>query len=246
MSQTGLDWNAATEARIPTAELARLASLRDRADVRVRTADSWAWITWTTNGIDVIRALMPSPDATFYRIEGETRYRLGQLLPTVESPPLGNDRSLASLLIPEKPLALPVTDGPQSRAQWRIVRGGSVRPTTALVCHLHSLTPIAESATTAELAAIRGLFDANRAILFGANLPAVAGSTRFYGNDLLLPLGYCPEFDLPAKLLLESLGVTPGDKLMATEEFLEVIPADRAEPLTRAGLRLAISGASPP
>jgi hypothetical protein len=88
-------------------------------------------------------------------------------------------------------------------------------------------------------------------------LPAIAGGgDRFWGKDLLVPLGYRTYPDLPERDLCESIGV--GDDEIGLLRLaggaaddggpavLAVIPAEAFEPLSRAAVRLALREGSLP
>ena len=94
------DWEAVTEARIPAADLVRLAPLRTRPDIRVRVADGIAWLKWTTSRAEAIRELLPSSGAEFFATAKGLRYRLGSRLPTGDAPPAGEYLPLATVLLP--------------------------------------------------------------------------------------------------------------------------------------------------
>lgn len=235
------DWDGVTEARVPLAALPRLARLRDRADIRVATADDVAWVRWTTSRADAVRALLPEPGVVFFRVVNGVRFPFGSRLPTSDSPP-ADDRPLSSVLLPAAAVPVPPDEVPPPRVLLRLVRGGGPQPVTALMCPLESLRHWADTAITAELAAVSGVVSSERAVLFGAKLPAIPDATRFYGADVLIPLGFRLDPDLPPAVVHEAVGATADEVVLLTADGHDRIPRDRAEPLTRAGLRLALIG----
>lgn len=246
MTGENLDWNSATEARILAADLVRLSHMRDRADIRVRLFGSFAWLTWSSSRVEVVQALFPLMEVIFFRTDLGVRYRLGNRIPTDEVPPSGEDRPLTGVLVP-----LPIqTVSPDANfaptVPVRLVRGGSPGPTTALLCDLDALRALADTATSYELTRIRGILCGDRAMLFGSDLPRIAGALRLYGTDLLLPVGYRTEPDLPAAVLRAGVGVVSGEVLIFTQDGIEIVPIDRAEPLTRAAIRIALAGVLTP
>jgi hypothetical protein len=91
------------------------------------------------------------------------------------------------------------------------------------------------------------------ALLLGSALPTVPGSTRYWGHQLLVPIGFEVRPSLPEATLLEALGdsdseilrVVPDDREGDSPEFaVEAIPLGAFRRLTRAGVRLALVGAS--
>lgn len=240
-----IDWEAATEARIPAADLVCLTPLRTRPDIRVRVAEGVAWLSWTTSRDDAIRELLPRSTAEFFTTVEGRRFRLGSRLPTGDAPPDGEARPLATVLLPS-PATLSGPDAWNSpNVALRLVRCDTPRPTVALVCPLEALRDFADRATTAEIAGVSGLLSGDRAVLFGEKLPSVTGAVRFHGTGLLIPLGFKLHPQLSDAIVRSAAGIADGDALLLTESGIESIPRARAEPLTRAGLRLAIAGAAP-
>jgi hypothetical protein len=245
MTTDPADWEGVTEARVPGAALPRLARLRDRADIRVVVADGVAWVRWTTSRADAVRALLPEPGVTFFRVVNGVRFPFGNRLPTSDAPP-PDDRPLASVLLPTAVVPTPPDDAPPPRVPLSLVRGGGPQPVTALLCSLESLRQWADTATTAELAAVSGVMSGGRAVLFGAKLPAIPDATRFHGTDVLIPLGFRLDPALPPSLVRKAAGATADEVVLLTADGFDRIPLERAEPLTRAGLRLALAGGATP
>jgi hypothetical protein len=119
-----------------------------------------------------------------------------------------------------------------------VVRGGESQPASALVCGVLDLLQWADSATTAELAAVRGARSGDRAVLLGQRLPAIPAATRFWGQSVLVPVGFRPEHELAPVVLRAACGASDGELLLLDESGVELIPRAAFEPLTRAGVRL--------
>lgn len=239
------EWDRVDEARIRAPDLECLAALRTRPDIRVRLVDGVVWVSWSSSRAEVIQALLPRPGVEFFQSARSVRHRFGSLLPTADAPPEIEASPLASVLFPTAPQ--PVPPGVTSFGEWplRLVRSDVARPTAALLCEVAALRTFADTATTAELAGVSGLLSGDRAVLFGEKLPIVLGAVRFHGRDVLVPIGFCLEPDLPGAAIRSAVDVPANELLLITESGFEVIPQNRAEPLTRAGLRLAIAGATP-
>src|SRR5439155_22069142 len=119
--------------------------------------------------------------------------------------------------------------------ELRIGRGGEVKPATALACAIRELVKWTDTAMTAELAAVRAARCGDRAILLGPRLPAIPCATRYWGESVLVPVGFRPEPDLPPAALREAAGVQPDEILLLDEAGADVLPRAAFEPLTRAG-----------
>ena len=77
-------------------------------------------------------------------------------------------------------------------------------------------------------------------MLIGDRLPAVPGAVRFWGTDLLVPVGHRPDPDLPPAILRDAVGAGSDELVLLDEDGADVIPRAAFAPLTRAGLRLAL------
>jgi hypothetical protein len=76
-------------------------------------------------------------------------------------------------------------------------------------------------------------------------LPALQESLRFWGRDVLIPLGYRAEPDLADRALRQAVGAAADDLVILDGEGAELIPCQAFGPLSRAGIRLA-RAAKPP
>jgi hypothetical protein len=236
-----MTWDDVSAARLDARHLPFLAPLRGRADVRVHLLDDTAWVRWPAGAPEVARCLLPAPGVCFFAQRGGRWFPFGSRLPTADAPPPGDGVPLASVLVPggfEPHAAEPPAGSP---VELRVVRGGGAQPASAVMCSLAALGQWADAATTAELAAVRAARCDDRAVLLGAKLASVPGVTRFWGTDLLVPLGFRPDPDLPPAALREALGVTAGELVLLTADGADVIPRAAFEPLTRAGVRLALA-----
>jgi hypothetical protein len=68
-------------------------------------------------------------------------------------------------------------------------------------------------------------------------LPLLAGSNRFWGEQVLAPLGYRLEPALPESAYREALGVSANEIFLFRDGHGELIPGDAFSVVTRAGLR---------
>lgn len=235
-------WNDVTAARLAAGELGVLAALRGRADIRVHLADGVAWVTWPAGRPEVSRCLLPARGVEFFGSREGEWFRFGSRLPTSDRPPSGAGESLAAVLVPAAFDPLPADAPEGSPVVLRLVRGGDATPATALACSLDSLAAWADRATTAEFDGLRAARTDDRAVLLGSKLPAVGGAARFWGADVLVPVGFRPDPDLPPAALRDAIGVTGDELVLLTDGGADVVPRSAFEPLTRAGVRLAGGG----
>ena len=75
-----------------------------------------------------------------------------------------------------------------------------------------------------------------------AELTPIPGAVRYWGGDVLVPLGHRPEPDLAPETLRAAAGASAEELLVLDGGGAEVVPRAAFAPLTRAGVRLC-SGA---
>jgi hypothetical protein len=102
-----------------------------------------------------------------------------------------------------------------------------------------------DSVPSTRLASLQGVHLGELVLVLGEQLPLLAGSMRFWGRDVLIPLGYAPDPDLPASALKQAAGLQPDEILLWQPDHAEVSDRTLLSPLTRAALRLATSPPSP-
>jgi hypothetical protein len=74
-------------------------------------------------------------------------------------------------------------------------------------------------------------------------LPLLPGSARFWGADLLVPLGCRSDPELPASAIRHIVGAGQDELVLMDEKGYELIARKAFQPLTRSGIRLAREGA---
>ena len=238
-------WREVCAARIPAAYATALAPVRDQPEVRVFHTRDTLWVRWPPGRDDVTRCLLPVPGVAFFLTRNGRWFRFGSRLPTSDIPPNGNGEPVAALIAPEKIEPVPPGSASFAPAMLGVVRGGGPHVATALACDVAELRRWAETATTAELAAVQAARSGTRVLLLGGKLPAVPGATRYWGHDLLVPIGYRPEPDLPPAILREAVGAGEDDLVVLDDRGAEIIPRAAFEPPTRAGIRLLLAEVAP-
>jgi hypothetical protein len=231
-------WSTVSAARVPAGALDALAPVRDQPDVTVTMRGTVAWVRWPAGRSDVVRCLLPVTSATFFEYRDGAFVPFTRTVPTAEQPPEGAGVPVASVLVPGRFEVLAPESPTWNPVRITIARGGEPRPVTALNCPIGELAKWADTATTAELAGVIGARSGGRAILLGNRLPGIPGTQRYWGTDVLVPVGFRPDPDLPAALLRDAIGAAATELLLIDASGVVVIPRTAFEPLTRAGVRL--------
>lgn len=249
----------ATCARIPSEALATLASLRRSEGISVVfEGEHHAWVSWEPGDDRVLRAILPVEGVELYERRGPAWHRAGRRLPSFDGPPQGEPIPLSRAVTPASFSA----EAPRGESAGALTLGlwrdGRPRPTTAAFVPVAALGRWADSAPSSEIGAIRGAILGGSALLLGRDLPHWPGSTRYWGNQILVPLGFEVRPTLPEATLLEALGnpgrellrIVPDGPVRADSDGLplavEAIPIEAFRPLTRAGVRLALLGVPTP
>jgi hypothetical protein len=249
-------WKDVRRASIPVGDLPVLAELRGPGQIRVLIAGPFAWISWEP-GSDLmremlVRRILPLPGAVLYTQREGCWYRLGAHLPCFDVPQGdGSDwPPLERTIFPE-----PIRPArPQERLhdpiRIRLVRDAmmAARQATALRCSPAALAAWAERATSAELAAVKGAWirpvashgPAAEVLLLGpiGSLPPLTEGLRFWGSELLIPLGFRADPELPPSAIRRAAGATTEELAVLDDDGLELIPRAIFKPLSRAAIRL--------
>jgi hypothetical protein len=221
--------------------LAELVDLRREPGVTVTLAGDRAWIRWDPASGAILRRVLPLPGAELYERRGELWFRHGHRLPSFGLPIQGAEAvPLHRAVLPMPAHPEPPVGVPSPPVELTLVRDGQPRDTSAIRCGLEALGRWAEVATTARLGALRAARSDDRVLLLGRPLPPLAGVERFWGDRVLIPLGFRPEPDLPEPALHRALGADRDTLLVLTSQGAELVPLAAFNPLTRAGIRLAL------
>jgi hypothetical protein len=94
---------------------------------------------------------------------------------------------------------------------------------------------------TADIEQLQAARFGDAVLLLGERLPPIAEGERFWGQRVLIPLGFRSEPALPESALREVLEVGPDDIALLGDRRAEVIEGRALQQLTRAGVRLAVS-----
>jgi hypothetical protein len=234
-------WVEVSAALLPATHAAALAPLRDRPEVRVFPGGDSLWVRFPAGWPEFVRCLLPVPGAAFFVPRSGCWFRFGSRLPTADVPPDGEGEAVAAVVGPGPIEPVFPADEALAPLVLGIVRGGSPWPATALIGATADLRRWAETATTAELAAVTAARSHARAILLGSRLPSIPGAIRLWGDDLLVPVGFRPEPDLAPAAIREAVGAGADELVVLDDRGAEIIPRAAFESLTRAGIRLALA-----
>ena len=258
------DWKEVRCASLRADDLRILADLRGQVEVRVLLDGDRAWVWWPVNseGISEIVAgrILPLEGVALFTERGGLWYRLGEHLPAFGVPFRdGADGVLLDrLLIPGKLSAQRPERRFSDPLRVGLVRDEreGFRPATAFRCSLHALSVWAERATSSQLSSLQGALrmasdgveEDTDAFVVGVagELPLLPESVRYWGTDLLVPVGYRADPDLPAGAIRRVVGAGLGDLVVLDEAGFELIARAAFKPLSRAGVRLARGGFSGP
>ncbi len=76
-------------------------------------------------------------------------------------------------------------------------------------------------------------------------LPATQGESRFWGVDLLIPVGFRVDPELSEPAVRRVVGAGPGELVVLDDQGPERIPREAFRPLSRAAIRLACAATAP-
>jgi hypothetical protein len=187
-------------------------------------------------------------------------HRPGERLPAFDVPIGDASRGvpLDRVILPEPLRIQPPQGEPPRPVRLRLVRDdrGGFRPARAVRCRLGPLADWAERAPSAWIESLSGARcvpikgDPGEAEVLvlgpagGGRLPAFDGGLRYWGDEVLSPLGYRAEPALVEPALRDAVGARPEELVVLDEAGPELIPRQAFRPLSRASIRLAGSGQS--
>jgi hypothetical protein len=253
-------WQDVRCASVPVDDLAVLADLRREAGIRVTIAHGRAWICWddgpgseAARRILVPRLLPLQGVEIFASCEGRW-HRPGHCLPSFDVP-IGDGSGgvpLDRVILPT-PLTVsrPGCDAPVP-VPLRLVRDGNGRhrPAAALRCRLGRLAEWAERAPSSWIESLSGAWSMPpgdgpgeaEVLLLGpaARLPAPEDGLRYWGGDVLIPIGYRTEPELAGRALRAAVGARTDDLVVLDADGPELVSREAFRKLSRAGIRLAL------
>jgi hypothetical protein len=236
-------------ARLPASSLGSLAGLRRVEEIQIVADGDHAWVFWESSDSRVLAALLPITGVELFERKDDAWHRPGCSLPSFLRAPDGERVPLSRAVTPQPFSSIQPGPSETPPSKLRLARNNHPRPTTAALCPLSELGQWAELARSSEIEAIRGAFQGEVALLFGASLPPWPGAIRYWGHQVLVPIGFEPQPSLPEEALLGALGISGREVLrlvpMGVGLAVEAIPFETFRPLSRAGVRLALRAPLP-
>jgi hypothetical protein len=229
-------------ASLPKEALPALVKLRC-SDVRVAVTPTLTWVRWPDGNEEAVRILFTIKGAKLYVERDGIVYPLGGYLPATDVPPVQTFEPLAACITPAPLGAEPVDSPPLEPLRLTLVPDQHQRRTTAMLCNLATLKEWVKSPAVSHL-----LLDSLRAarcrdlvLLIGKRLPLLASCTRLCGSEVLVPIGYRTEPDLPESLARAALGVAAEEILVLTDRGGDIVPKRVLQPMSRIGVCQAIA-----
>lgn len=226
-------------ASIPVESLSALGKLRTRATLRVIRVGGRFWLHWPGDE-EVALQVLALPGVRTFIQHDRLWYALGSRVPTSEVPELGEGSALANVLLPASFQPHKPDEAPIEPVILRLERDDYPRPASAMRCSLRALADWADSATSLEMNSLQGVRCGERALVMGKKLPLLSGCQRYWGERVLVPLGYRPRPHLPESALVEALRLHLGELALVDRQGIEVVQRELLAPLSRAGVRLAL------
>jgi hypothetical protein len=230
-------------ARLPRAALPLLAGLRTEPGVQVALTEDYAWLRWEAGNEGVLQTVMPIHGTLLFCFQDGHWRRFGEALPAFDFPMQLDYQPLAHVLFPAPILPIPAPSLRPAPVLLTLRRDDRPRCATALLCSLSALSEWSDTASSARLAALDVVALGDQVLVLGTNLPLLDASIRFWGKDILIPLGHVPEPELPESTLKEAIGLQEDEVMLWRPEHPEIIPRRELTALARAALRHAVLNA---
>lgn len=229
-----------TCASLPIVQLERLASIRSQKQVKGRIHQDKVWLLWNGNNQNIAELLFPIPGAELYERKEDHWHLFQRQLPSFNVPDLSEARPLAELLFPESIPLLPLPSVKLQPLAIKLVADSNPRESAAMLCQLSELHDWLETVPGIRIAELKALRKGNSVLIFGTSLPEISEGQRFWGKRIFVPLGnsYEPFFDEFTMIKIIDLAST--QVLFIQHHGIECIDISKAQPLSRASVRLAL------
>ncbi|MCF6227877.1 MAG: hypothetical protein L3J82_04300 [Planctomycetes bacterium] len=230
--------NNVSRASLPVSQLPALAELRLLPGLEIVIETDTAWLHWQGLTGQVLEHILPIQGVQLYsKIDGQW-FPLNSRLP-VSAPATQPALALSELLQPTLDSAtLAQVDSP-NRVEITLVVSAEPQKVTATLCRLPALKSFAETAPLAHLKQLQVAQAQGIVLLIGQRVPLLEGAERFWGEQVLCPVGFKPTFNLPDEILLNAAGVSSSELLIVRHKRTEIIPRSAFATLTRASARLS-------
>lgn len=228
-----------TLASLPADALAALAPLRCQRGVTVTRVADRLWLQWQPGDLRILRLVLPLAGVELFLKRDGVWYRFGQYLPAWDVPPLDEGRPVEHVLFPAPFTAIPPDKTDLERVPLTLVPSPQPQPTSAVRCDLSALLHWAATIPSFRLFRLQAAFSGAHALVRGDRLPLVPGARRYWGNVLLVPLGYRLDPDLGEPILRQAL-LVEEELLVFDADGVERIPQAAFGPLSRGALRRAL------
>ncbi len=259
-------WQDVRCARIATADLSALADLRRERGIRVAVDGPIAWVFWNDDSGEtgvtrrvLLERLLPLAGVEVFVHREGAWYRPGAHLPSFDVPVIECE-SWTFLDRAILPGAVPIATASAEPARpvgLRIVRDGRgvARRASALRCRLRDLARWANLAPTVRIESLLGAWcpiDGDPGavetlvIARNASLPEISDGLRYWGESVLIPIGFRTDPELAESSIREVVGAVADELVILDEAGPESIPREAFRPLRRAGIRTAMAGDPPP
>jgi hypothetical protein len=226
-------------ASFPAKFLAALADVRCVPGVRVALTSERTWLRWDNADERVLRAVLPIPGVKLYVQRDGNWFRHGHHLLALEVLADLVYRPLHEVLTPAPVLPLPPPTWEGRPMGLTLVPDGEPHATTALMCNREALLTWADGVPAARLVELHAAHRGEQVLLLGGRQPLLPVGERFWGERVLVPIGFRLEPRLTEGVVCQALGLIEDQLLLMRAENSEILFRSSFQPLTRAGLRLA-------
>jgi hypothetical protein len=234
-------------ASIPVSALPLLAGLRCRSGITAALIGDKAWIRWPPHQDVVLRQVLSIQRVELYERRQGQWYRAGCHLPCFDFPADIEGQPLDRVLLPSRFVATAPGTASMARIALRLVRDDMVRPASALECDVSTLASWADTVSQFRLPALRAARCGNRVLVTARQHSSLrcdiwSGAERFWGERVLIPLGWRPEPEVAESAILEAHGVSEDQYLLWKPTGSEAIPISAFQSLSRGGIKSVVGG----
>jgi len=234
-------------ASLPAHALPQLAGLRTVTGVEALVQHDQAWVRWQAGDLETLRIIWPADSVRLFQERDGLWFEFGKHLPTLDVP-LKGYQPLHRVLIPTNPTRKRGTDKEDhatlphtsEKVPLTLIADDQPQPTTALRCDIASLAQWSDTAPTSRLADLQAACKGNRVLLRGRRLPMLPNSRRYWGDSVLIPLGFRTAPWLPEADVRRLVEARDNELVVVEERSIEIVRQTAFAPLKRASVRRAV------
>jgi hypothetical protein len=227
---------------MPVEQLPMLAEVRCARGVEIVLESQHVWVSWPPDREEVLQRVLAVPGVRVFVKREAHWFELGRRLPARDVSFDGPRKPLFQALTPVASQMESPNSQSIDRVRLHLVPDDRTRQTTALRCSIDVLQRWIERSPCVLFERFKAVLADEEVLVVGSGLPMLPGNARYWGERVLMPLGFRIEPKLPLGVLQEVLGLSDRDVAIFSDSGVERFSRELLTDLSRGRVRLAAQG----